>query len=86
MATRETHGLYGYLAEFREPWDLIDAAAKVRDAGYTRWDCHTPFPLHGLDHAMGIRGTRLPWLVLCGGVYSTVGFRAAVARGAAGAR
>lgn len=68
MATRETPGLYGYLAEFREPWDLIDAAAKVRDAGYTRWDCHTPFPLHGLDGAMGIRGTRLPWLVLCGGL------------------
>lgn len=68
MATRETQGLYGYLAEFGEPGDLIDAAAKVRDAGYTRWDCHTPFPVHGLDAAMGIRGTRLPWLVLCGGL------------------
>jgi hypothetical protein len=39
----------------------------VRDAGYTRWDALTPFPVHGLDEAMGIKPTRLPWIVfLCG--------------------
>jgi hypothetical protein len=59
--------LYGYLVEFEKAGPLLDAAARVRDAGFTRWDCHTPFPVHGLDHAMGVRGTRLPWLILCGG-------------------
>jgi hypothetical protein len=42
----------------------VRAAEAVRDAGYTRWDAHTPFPVHGLDTAMGIRPTRLPYLVL----------------------
>jgi hypothetical protein len=60
--------LYGYLAEFEQPGDLIAAAAKVRDAGFQHWDCHTPFPVHGLDGAMGIKGTRLPFLVLGGGL------------------
>jgi len=60
--------LFGYLAEFTEPGELLDAAAKVRDAGFEHWDCHTPFPVHGLDDAMGIKGTRLPLLVLGGGL------------------
>ncbi len=60
--------LYGYLAEFSVPGDLLDAAEKVRDAGYENWDCHTPFPLHGLDHAMGVKGTKLPLIVLVGGL------------------
>ena len=59
--------LYGYLAEFDHPDLLIDGCAKVRDEGYRRWDAHTPFPVHGMDRAMGIRGTQLPWFVLlCG--------------------
>jgi len=56
--------VWGLLAEFATPDDLVHAAASVRDAGYTRWDAHTPFPVHGLDGAMGIRPTRLPYLVL----------------------
>lgn len=64
----ETKELYGYLAEFTEPGDLLDAASEVRDAGFRHWDCHTPFPLHGLDDAMGIQGTKLPLLVLGGGL------------------
>lgn len=60
--------LFGYLAEFTEPGELLDAAAKVRDAGFEHWDCHTPFPVHGLDDAMGVKGTKLPLLVLGGGL------------------
>ena len=60
--------LYGYLAEFSVPGDLLEAAEAVRDEGYSKWDCHTPFPLHGLDHAMGVKGTKLPLLVLGGGL------------------
>jgi hypothetical protein len=52
------------MAEYATPQDLVRAAAAVRDAGYTKWDAHTPFPVHGLDDAMGIRPTRLPYLVL----------------------
>ena len=59
---------YGLLAEFATPAELMRAAVGVRDAGYTRWDCHTPFPVHGLDRAMGLPDTRLPWLVLGGGI------------------
>jgi len=56
--------LYGVLAEYDDPTTLARAARKVRDAGYTRWDTYTPFPIHGMDKAMGIRMTKLPWIVL----------------------
>ncbi len=56
------------LAEFDTPGDLIKAAKKVRDAGYKKWDCHSPFPVHGIDPAMGIKPTILPLLVFGGGL------------------
>ncbi len=62
-----TGHLFGMLAEFQNPAQLVHAAAKVRDAGYRYWDCHTPFPVHGLDQAMGVRRTVLPVLVFCAG-------------------
>ena len=55
---------YGILAEFATPADLYHACERVRDAGFTRWDAHTPFPVHGLDRAMGLRRSPLPWIVL----------------------
>ena len=55
---------YGMLAEFATPADLYHACERVRDAGFTRWDAHTPFPVHGLDKAMGLRRSPLPWIVL----------------------
>jgi hypothetical protein len=60
--------LWGYIVEFETVDTLIGAAERVRDAGYTRWDAHTPFPLHGLNDAMGLRPTRLPWFVMACGV------------------
>jgi hypothetical protein len=60
--------LFGLLAEFETPHSLVDAAEKVRDHGFTKWDAHTPFPIHGMDGAMGIKGTKLPFLVLGGGL------------------
>ena len=59
--------VWGLLAEFASPQDLVRAAERIRDAGYTKWDAHTPFPVHGLDAAMGVKATRLPFLVLAGG-------------------
>ena len=59
----------GLLAEFETPADLVRAAARVREAGYRRWDAHTPFPIHGLDRAMGIKDTALGWIVFGGGLF-----------------
>ena len=42
--------LYGVLAEFDTPGELVEAARKVRDAGYTDFDCFSPFPVHGKTH------------------------------------
>ena len=59
--------LYGLLTEFESPSLLMEATEKVRDEGFRNWDVHTPFPVHGMDDAMGIRGTQLPFIVLvCG--------------------
>ena len=59
--------VHGYLAEFDNPQDLYHAAEHVRDQGYQRWDVHTPFPVHGMDVAMGNPRSKLPWLVFFGG-------------------
>ncbi len=60
--------LYGLLAEYEKPKQLLAAAKKVRDAGFEQWDTYTPFPVHGIDPAMGIKPTILPWLVLGAGL------------------
>jgi len=57
--------LHGILAEYDTPTAVVKASKKVRDAGYTRWDTYTPFPIHGIEKAMGIKMTRLPWIVIC---------------------
>ena len=67
----EPSSTIGLLAEYDTPGALIAACVKVRDAGYTRWDSHAPFPVHGIDKAMGIRMTVLPLLVFCGGITGT---------------
>jgi hypothetical protein len=59
---------YGILAEFTTPGELYRACERVRDAGFTRWDAHTPFPVHGLERAMGLRRSRLPWIALVMGL------------------
>jgi Ni/Fe-hydrogenase subunit HybB-like protein len=59
---------YGLLGEFENAGVLFRACERVRDAGFTRWDAHTPFPVHGLDRAMGLGRSRLPWIVLALGL------------------
>src|SRR5215204_1119070 len=65
--------LYGVLAEFDTPGELVEAARKVKEAGYTEFDCFSPFPEHGIDEAMGIKRTILPLLIFGGGFAGTVG-------------
>jgi hypothetical protein len=60
--------LAGYLAEFESPESLIRACERMRDAGFTNWDAHTPFPVHGLDRAMGVRPTILPFVIFGAGL------------------
>jgi hypothetical protein len=56
--------LWGVLAEFHDPAGLYHACEQVRDSGYTAWDAHSPFPVHGLDKAMGLKRSKLPFIVL----------------------
>jgi len=65
--------LYGYLAEYDTPGELVEAARKVRDAGYTDFDCYSPFPVHGIDPAMGIKRTILPLIIFGGGFTGALG-------------
>ena len=67
MSNSTGNNVYGLLTEFDNVKSLMKAAEQVRDKGFQNWDAHTPFAVHGLDKAMGIRGTRLPFLVLAGG-------------------
>ena len=60
--------LVGLLAEYTNVDQVLKAARAVRRAGFTRWDVHSPFPIHGIDYAMGIKPTVLPWIVLAMGL------------------
>src|SRR5215217_1593338 len=60
--------LVGLLAEYTNVDQILKAARAVRRAGFARWDVHTPFPIHGIDYAMGIKPTILPWIVLGAGL------------------
>jgi mono/diheme cytochrome c family protein len=64
--------LYGVLAEFDTPGELVEAARRVRDAGFTDFDCYSPFPVHGIDPAMGIKRTILPLVIFGGGFTGAV--------------
>jgi len=59
---------FGLLAEFASPEALMYACAKVHDEGFGRWDAHTPFPVHGLDKAMGLRRSMVSLFVLVMGL------------------
>ena len=66
-------GTYGVMAEFATSEELIVAANAAREAGYLEMDAYSPFPVHGLHEAVGMHTTRLPLLVLAGGVVGGLG-------------
>ncbi|MFN0062166.1 MAG: DUF3341 domain-containing protein [Myxococcaceae bacterium] len=68
MSATTADNKWGLLAQFESPQALYPACEKVRDAGYTQWDACTPFPVHGLDKAMGLKPSILPWVVLVVGL------------------
>lgn len=61
-------GVYGVLAEFPNPGALLHAAKEVRKAGYLHFDTHSPFPIHGMDAAMGLGNSKVGFLTLGGGI------------------
>jgi hypothetical protein len=61
-------GLYGLVAEFETPTALVQAARSAREAGYRKMDAYSPFPIEGLSEALGFRRTKMPMLILIGGI------------------
>lgn len=59
---------FALVAEFDSVDHVLQAAARIRDADYTVWDVHTPMPVHGMNAAMGLRPTILPWITLSHGL------------------
>lgn len=59
---------YGVIAEFDNPAEIMHAAETVRNAGFLKWDVFTPFPVHGMDKAMGLKNSKVGWFSFLGGV------------------
>ena len=68
----EYRKIYGLGAQFESAAALMKAAEKIRDAGFSKWDVHTPFPVHGMDKAMGLGKSWLSTPVLIGGATGTL--------------
>ncbi len=62
----------GVVGLYDNPDDLILAAETVRDSGCSNWDCHTPYPVHGLDRAMGLRDSPMPYITLTAGAMGLI--------------
>jgi hypothetical protein len=56
------------LAEFQTPQGLLDGTTRMREAGYKSLDTHSPFPIHGLEEALGLKRPKIPLIVLCGAI------------------
>ena len=64
----EKGDVWGIMGFFETPAELYHACEELRDAGYKTLDAMTPFPVHGLEKAIGIQPTKLPFFVLGGGI------------------
>lgn len=71
MNNTQTKNIVGVLARFKNPAELLAAAKKTHNAGYKNYDCHSPFPIHGLDAAMGLKRSPLGWIVGLAGLVGT---------------
>ncbi len=65
--SRDEDDVYGLLAEFSNPSTLMHAAESVRERGYRHFDAHSPFPIHGMDRAMGLSNSKVGYFTLGGG-------------------
>jgi hypothetical protein len=65
--------LYGLMAEFDDPNALVAATRRAHDEGYRRMDAYSPFPIEELHEALGSHHSRLPLIVLIGGLCGCIG-------------
>src|SRR4051812_36185063 len=65
--------LYGLLAEFENPTDLVEAVRHTREEGYRRIDAYTPYPIEELAEAIGFHHTRVPLVIFLGGLLGCLG-------------
>jgi hypothetical protein len=65
--------IYGIMAEFDDPTTVVVAARTAYEEGYRKMDAYTPFPIEELTEAIGFRKTRLPLIVLIGGIIGCLG-------------
>ncbi len=65
--------LFGVIGEFREPEALVAATERAAAAGYSKMDAYTPFPVHGMAEALGLKRNFLPYIVLLGAILGGVG-------------
>ena len=65
--SQPTPSLFGLGAEFSSAGALLEAAKKVHSLGFRKWDVYSPFPIHGMDHAMGFQRSRVSLFSLIGG-------------------
>ncbi len=68
-----SRNIYGVLAEFDGPASLLKAARQMREAGFTKYDCHSPFAIHGMDKAMGLKRSPLGYFIGTVGLTALVG-------------
>ena len=66
-------GIWGLMAEFEKPADLVRACRAAREAGYQRMDAYTPFPIEAVFEALDLHRNALPLIVLCGGILGGIG-------------
>lgn len=59
----EAPQIWGMMAEFPDVKSVYHAAQKMRDAGYTKWDVGCPFPIHNMDEAMGLKRSKVAWVM-----------------------
>ena len=72
MPTSRHQPVYGLMAEFEDPNQLVAAAHRAREAGYRRMDAYSPLPIEELHEAIGFHDTKLPLIVLIGGLIGCV--------------
>jgi len=58
--------VYAVMGEFAEPEDLVEAGRRIRAMGYTKIDAMSPFPVHGIDEAIGVPYSKIGWIAICG--------------------
>lgn len=65
--------LYGLMAEFETPGQLVAAARRTREAGFKKYDAYSPYPIHELDAAMDLHDNRVSLATLAGGLLGCAG-------------